>query len=177
MFECVYHKVYDYICQKLIAKNSKIFPNGIVEINPQLINDCLIRTHRLEHRINRLNDLAIRIRIKERLFDNAISQCQDIMKEVFPLLDMTMTLIKQSIEYNQPLEGESEIILSDAPTKTSKRLLPESKLPKLALKDGAKASDVNKMLIDTFYKFKKKRDDMGTWLTQIKNNPSLHVEA
>lgn len=177
MLQCVYHKVYDYICQKIIDKNSRIFPNGIVEINPQLINDCLIHANQLEYRINKLNELAERIRIKERLVNTAISKCNDIIEEVFPMLDLTIKFIEQSINHNQLLENKREILLNNAHNLKSRRFLPENTPTALILKDGEKTNDVNKLLIDTFYNFKKKRDDMATWLTQIKNNPSLQIEA
>ena len=177
MLQRVYHRVYDYICQKIIEKNSKLFPGGIIDINPSLLNDCLSHTCRLEYRINKLDELAIRVKVKERIYNDAIIQCHNMMEEIFPLLGTTMKLITQRIEPDESFEQDLNTQSKPISVINTDDLFRENKKSVSMMTDEEKQKILNKTLVDTFTTFKKKRDDINTWLTQLKSNPSLQIEA
>lgn len=177
MLQQFYNKIWGYIYQKAIDKNTNLMPKGFTEINPQLISDCLLNTNKLEFRINRLDELATRIRFKETLCNNAILQCNHIVKEVMPLLNSALSVIKQNIDNNQSLQNEIEMMIDNESTKKLKPHFTEKRLSKSFLKDGVKIKNMDKVLADTIYRFRKKQEDINSWLTQLNKSSSLQIEA
>ncbi|MDZ7262251.1 MAG: hypothetical protein ONB05_09135 [candidate division KSB1 bacterium] len=146
---------------------------GFIEINPKWLNDCMVQTNLLEYRLTKLEELAARVKIKEELYNEAITRCNIILEEVLPLLGSAMSLMRENIENNGKLKKELQTLVSETVCQENTCFLPKSE--PLDERE-TRVRTINKKLLDAYRLFKHRRDELNSWLIRMKNNSLFQVE-
>ncbi|MBN2090063.1 hypothetical protein JW964_10625, partial [candidate division KSB1 bacterium] len=161
---------YDYLCQKIIDSNKNIVLKGFSEINPQYFNDVAMQSSLVEQRINLLDSCIARAKIKEQIYNQGISRCNNLIEEVFPLLNKSIALLKNGIEQNSRSQKR---VLSNA----SINNYPRNEVEVVNCNNNYVNYDLNVTLRESAEKLRQKKNEMDLWLNHIKSNVLLMSES
>ncbi|MBN1352353.1 hypothetical protein JXJ21_23350 [candidate division KSB1 bacterium] len=173
MLQRVYRRFWNYLYHKVMEKNESIIPNGFVEINPRLINDCLVYTCSLEHRVNRLDELAKHLRIKEALYSNTLAQYNQVVGEVFPLLVTSLSLIKKNLETNCKLRREIKLLKGIQSSQASDDHKIRHRILSSSIKNGAHLQKIEETCETLADECHHNQEAIMAWLAKHESHPSL----
>lgn len=169
MIQIMLRKAYDYICQKIIDSNKNIVVKGFSEINPQYYNDVAMQSTLVEQRINLLDSCIARAKIKEQIYTQGIARCNNLIEEVFPLLNKSIALLKSGIEQNPRTPKR-------ALTTASGNGYHKNSVEVVSLGNYG-SYDLNVTLRESAEKLRQKKNEMDLWLNHIKTNALLMSES
>lgn len=160
-------KFYDYICQKIVDSNKNIILKGFAEINPQYFNDIALQSSLVEQRINLLDSCIARAKIKEQIYNQGMIRCNNLIEEVFPLLNKSIALLKEGVEQN--LRIQKRVL--------KRRNLLKNKIEIINDNQNYAIHDLNLTLRESADKLRQKKNEMDLWLNNIKSNAFLMSES
>lgn len=167
MINSMLRKAYDYICQKIVDSNKNIVLKGFAEINPQYFNDVAMQSSLVEQRINLLDSCIARAKIKEQIYNQGITRCNNLIEEVFPLLNKSIALLKNGIEQNS--RSQKRALTTGSYLKNNVEVLN--------VNHNYAVYDLNVTLRESAEKLRQKKNEMDLWLNHIKTNALLMSES
>ncbi len=170
MIQIILRKAYDYICQKIIDSNKNIVLKGFSEINPQYFNDVAMQSSLVEQRINLLDSYIARAKIKEQIYNQGIARYNNLIEEVFPLLNKSIALLKNGVEQNS---RSKKITKSNV----SVNKYSNNGVEIVNITNNYTNHDLNLTLRESAEKLRQKKNEMDRWLNHIKTNAFLMSES